>query len=92
MLLSISSLLTDANPDDPLVPDIARIYKTDNVRYVATAKVCCSPVGDDMLIICRSGRRSLLCKMAGRRCCIINERTSIRIRVRCWYGFIVSLS
>ena len=27
VLLSICSLLNDANPDDPLVPDIARIYK-----------------------------------------------------------------
>ena len=29
MLLSICSLLTDPNPDDPLVPEIAHIYKTD---------------------------------------------------------------
>jgi len=28
-LLSICSLLTDPNPDDPLVPEIAHIYKTD---------------------------------------------------------------
>jgi hypothetical protein len=28
VLLSICSLLTDPNPDDPLVPDIAHIYKT----------------------------------------------------------------
>lgn len=27
VLLSISSLLTEPNPDDPLVPDIAEIYK-----------------------------------------------------------------
>ena len=27
VLLSICSLLTDPNPDDPLVPDIARLYK-----------------------------------------------------------------
>ena len=33
VLLSISSLLTDPNPDDPLVPEIARVYKTDRVRY-----------------------------------------------------------
>lgn len=38
VLLSICSLLTDANPDDPLVPDIARQYKTDNAKYVKTAK------------------------------------------------------
>jgi ubiquitin-conjugating enzyme E2 D/E len=38
VLLSISSLLTDPNPDDPLVPEIANIYKTDKVRYEATAR------------------------------------------------------
>ncbi|PNX94797.1 ubiquitin-conjugating enzyme E2 10-like protein [Trifolium pratense] len=29
VLLSICSLLTDPNPDDPLVPEIAHMYKTD---------------------------------------------------------------
>jgi len=38
VLLSISSLLTDANPDDPLVPEIAHIYKTDKLKYEATAR------------------------------------------------------
>jgi ubiquitin-conjugating enzyme E2 D/E len=38
VLLSISSLLTDANPDDPLMPDIAHLYKTDRVRYDSTAR------------------------------------------------------
>ena len=38
MLLSISSLLTDPNPDDPLVPEIAQIYKSDRAKYEATAK------------------------------------------------------
>ena len=38
VLLSISSLLVDANPDDPLVPEIANIYKTDRKKYEATAK------------------------------------------------------
>jgi ubiquitin-conjugating enzyme E2 D/E len=38
VLLSISSLLNDANPDDPLVPEIANIYKTDKTKYEATAK------------------------------------------------------
>lgn len=33
VLLSISSLLTEPNPDDPLVPEIARIFKTDRPRY-----------------------------------------------------------
>jgi ubiquitin-protein ligase len=38
VLLSISALLTDANPDDPLVPEIAHVYKTDRARYEATAR------------------------------------------------------
>lgn len=38
VLLSISSLLTDANPDDPLVPEIAHIYKSDRPRYEDTAR------------------------------------------------------
>ncbi|XP_025097084.1 ubiquitin-conjugating enzyme E2-17 kDa [Pomacea canaliculata] len=33
VLLSISSLLTDPNPDDPLVPEIARTFKNDRERY-----------------------------------------------------------
>ena len=39
VILSICSLLTDPNPDDPLVPEIARIYKSDIAKYNATAKV-----------------------------------------------------
>lgn len=38
VLLSICSLLTDPNPDDPLVPDIAQLYKTDRQRHDATAR------------------------------------------------------
>ena len=38
VLLSICSMLTDPNPDDPLVPDIAHLYKTDRQRYEATAR------------------------------------------------------
>jgi len=38
ILLSISSLLDDPNPDDPLVPEIAHIYKTDRARFNATAR------------------------------------------------------
>ncbi|RWW32766.1 hypothetical protein GW17_00002549 [Ensete ventricosum] len=37
VLLSICSLLTDPNPDDPLVPEIAHMYKTDKAKYEATA-------------------------------------------------------
>ena len=38
VLLSICSLLTDPNPDDPLVPEIANIYKSDKARYEETAR------------------------------------------------------
>lgn len=38
VLLSICSLLCDPNPDDPLVPEIARIYKTDRDRYNQLAR------------------------------------------------------
>jgi len=38
VLLSICSLLCDPNPDDPLVPEIAHIYKTDRSRYEQTAR------------------------------------------------------
>jgi ubiquitin-conjugating enzyme E2 D/E len=37
-LLSICSLLTDPNPKDPLVPEIAQIYERDKPRYEATAR------------------------------------------------------
>ena len=37
VLLSISSLLTDPNPDDPFVPDIATLYKADRKTYEKTA-------------------------------------------------------
>ena len=32
VLLSICSLLCDPNPDDPLVPEIARLFKTDRSK------------------------------------------------------------
>ena len=38
VLLSICSLLTDPNPEDPLVPEIARIYKSDRNKYNDLAK------------------------------------------------------
>jgi ubiquitin-conjugating enzyme E2 D/E len=39
VLLSICSLLTDPNPDDPLVPDIARLYKTNKKEYQRRARM-----------------------------------------------------
>ena len=38
VLLSICSLLCDPNPDDPLVPEIDRIYKTDVAKYNEVAR------------------------------------------------------
>nr|XP_023926544.1 ubiquitin-conjugating enzyme E2 E2-like [Quercus suber] len=38
VLLSIFSLLADPNFDDPLVPEIADMYKTDRVKYETTAR------------------------------------------------------
>lgn len=39
VLLSICSLFSDANPSDPLVPEIAEIYVKDRQRYDETAKI-----------------------------------------------------
>jgi ubiquitin-conjugating enzyme E2 D/E len=39
VLLSICSLLTDPNPNDPLVPEIAQIYKTNRAEYDKQAKL-----------------------------------------------------
>eukprot|EP00828_Plagiopyla_frontata_P044729 TRINITY_DN73_c0_g1_i2.p1 TRINITY_DN73_c0_g1~~TRINITY_DN73_c0_g1_i2.p1 ORF type:complete len:101 (-),score=19.31 TRINITY_DN73_c0_g1_i2:89-391(-) len=38
VLISLSSLLSDANPDDPLVPEIAYIFKNDIKKFEANAK------------------------------------------------------
>lgn len=37
VLLSICSLLTDPNPDDPLEPDIAEQYKNNNAKFIENA-------------------------------------------------------
>jgi len=37
VLLSICSLLSDPNPDDPLVPEIAALYKKDRAQHDKTA-------------------------------------------------------
>ena len=39
VLLSILSLLTDANPADPLVPEIADLYKRDRPAYDEKARL-----------------------------------------------------
>jgi len=38
VLLSICSMLTDPNPDDPLVPDIAALYRSDRAQYDNNAR------------------------------------------------------
>ena len=39
VLLSICSLLTDPNPDDPLMPKIAHLYKTNIKEYKSRARL-----------------------------------------------------
>merc|ERR1712216_221971 len=39
VLLSICSLLTDPNPDDPLVAEIAKQFKVDRKKHDETAKI-----------------------------------------------------
>jgi len=38
VLLSICSMLSDPNPDDPLDAEVARIYVNDRERYTETAR------------------------------------------------------
>jgi len=38
VLLSICSLLTDPNPDDPLVPEIAQLYRNDRIEHDRKAR------------------------------------------------------
>jgi len=40
VLLSVCSLLSDPNPDDPLVPEIANLYKTNREEFNRRAKEC----------------------------------------------------
>jgi ubiquitin-conjugating enzyme E2 D/E len=38
LIMSLEAMLHDPNPDDPLVPDIATLYKTDREEYNRRAK------------------------------------------------------
>jgi ubiquitin-conjugating enzyme E2 D/E len=38
VLLSIAAFMCEPNPDDPLVPEVARLMKTDRAKYDATAR------------------------------------------------------
>lgn len=50
MLLSICSLLTDPNPDDPLVPEIANKFKTARAEHDKSAAEWTRKYG-----MCRAG-------------------------------------
>jgi len=39
ILLSLSSLMCDCNPDDPLVGSIAKLYKTDRAEHDRNARL-----------------------------------------------------
>uniref|UniRef100_A0A1I8F3Y4 UBIQUITIN_CONJUGAT_2 domain-containing protein n=1 Tax=Macrostomum lignano TaxID=282301 RepID=A0A1I8F3Y4_9PLAT len=41
VLLSLTSLLSEPNPDDPLVSDIGKLYKSDNKEFVRVAREIC---------------------------------------------------
>ena len=38
VLLSITSLLSDPNPDDPLMPEIAKLYKSNRAKHDVNAR------------------------------------------------------
>ena len=38
VLLSITSLLSDPNPDDPLMPEIAKLYKSNRSKHDINAR------------------------------------------------------
>jgi len=40
VLLSLSSLLSDPNPDDPLVPEIAKVFKENRKKHDKEAREC----------------------------------------------------
>ncbi|KAJ1679688.1 hypothetical protein EV182_001539, partial [Spiromyces aspiralis] len=61
VLLSISSLMSDPNPDDPLMPEIANLYRTDINRYnaearAATLKYAATIIG---VISCKDGTQGI---------------------------------
>lgn len=39
VLLSVCSLLTDPNPNDPLVGDIARLFQSNKKQFEETARL-----------------------------------------------------
>ena len=54
LLLAVRSMMTDPNPDDPLVPDIAKLYKSNRKLHDKTArewaiKYAGSPANDEQL-------------------------------------------
>jgi len=81
VVLSICSLLTDPNPDDPLVPEIARIYKTDRVKYEATAKECASRTWRRAAVHSSTSGTGMRFERTERRS---RGRPTIRSTATCW--------
>lgn len=48
VLLSISSLLTDPNPNDPLAPEVARVYKQSKALFEQTAREWTAAYAQDL--------------------------------------------
>ena len=58
VFLSICSLLTDPNPDDPLVPDVARLYKKDRRAHdIEANKMAIKCAGADLFKPLREEKR-----------------------------------
>ncbi|GBC41325.2 ubiquitin-conjugating enzyme [Rhizophagus irregularis DAOM 181602=DAOM 197198] len=56
LLLMIYLFITNPDPDDPLVPEIAHVYKTDRDRYEATAhEWACKYAGSNPRLLENSG-------------------------------------
>ncbi len=49
VLLSISSLMSDANPDDPLRPDIADLYKMNKAQHDHLARLETADYASDII-------------------------------------------
>ena len=48
VLFSISSLLTDPNPDDPLAPEVAAMYKRQKQLFLKTAREWTATYAQDL--------------------------------------------
>ena len=44
-------MLTDPNPDDPLVPEIAHLYKSDRAKYETSAREWTRKVSTKLVVL-----------------------------------------